>query len=41
MGLRKYLRLSDHPNIPQEQAKIVLVEAGGDIFSMFKKNLRT
>ena len=31
----------DYPNLPQDQARIVLVEAGPVIFSMFKKNLQT
>jgi NADH dehydrogenase len=31
----------DYPNVPQEHARIVLVEAGPEIFSMFKPNLRT
>jgi NADH dehydrogenase len=30
----------DYPNLPQEQARIVLVEAGEEIFAMFKPNLR-
>ena len=30
----------DYPSIPQEQARVVLVEAGEDIFAMFKPNLR-
>jgi NADH:quinone reductase (non-electrogenic) len=30
----------DYPNLPQDQARIVLVEAGDDVFSMFKPNLR-
>ncbi len=31
----------DYPSLPQDQARIVLVEAGPVIFSMFKKNLQT
>ena len=31
----------DYPGIPQEKARIVLVEAGPDVFGMFKPNLRT
>ena len=31
----------DYPSLPQEQARIVLVEAGDEIFAMFKPNLRT
>jgi NADH dehydrogenase len=31
----------DYPDIPQEQARIILVEAGPEIFAMFKTNLRT
>jgi NADH dehydrogenase len=30
----------DYPNMPQEMARVVLVEAGPEIFSMFKPNLR-
>jgi NADH:quinone reductase (non-electrogenic) len=30
----------DYPNLPQEKARIVLVEAGEEIFAMFKPNLR-
>jgi NADH dehydrogenase len=30
----------DYPGIPQEKARIVLVEAGDEIFAMFKPNLR-
>jgi NADH dehydrogenase len=30
----------DFPDIPQEQARVILVEAGDDIFAMFKPNLR-
>ena len=30
----------DYPGLPQEKARIVLVEAGPELFSMFKKNLR-
>ncbi len=30
----------DYPGIPQEKARIVLVEAGAEIFAMFKPNLR-
>src|SRR5262245_24056490 len=30
----------DYPGIPQEEARIILVEAGDDIFAMFKPNLR-
>jgi NADH:ubiquinone reductase (H+-translocating) len=31
----------DYPSLPQEKARIVLVEAGPDLFMMFKQNLRT
>ena len=31
----------DYPDIPQEKARVVLVEAGPDVFGMFKPNLRT
>ena len=31
----------DYPDVPQDQARIILVEAGPVIFSMFKKNLQT
>jgi NADH dehydrogenase len=30
----------DYPDLPQEKARIVLVEAGEEIFAMFKPNLR-
>ena len=30
----------DYPGIPQEQARVILVEAGPELFSMFKPNLR-
>ena len=30
----------DYPNVPQEKARIVLVEAGPEIFSMFKPDIR-
>ena len=30
----------DFPNLPQEKARILLVEAGEEIFAMFKPNLR-
>jgi NADH:ubiquinone reductase (H+-translocating) len=30
----------DYPNVPQEQARIVLVEAGPEVFSMFKDDIR-
>ena len=30
----------DYPNVPQEKARIVLVEAGPEVFSMFEPNLR-
>ena len=32
--------VTDYPALPQEKARIVLVEAGDDIFAMFKPNLR-
>jgi NADH dehydrogenase len=31
---------TDYPNLPQEKARIILVEAGDEIFAMFKPNLR-
>ena len=31
----------DYPSQPQEHARIVLVEAGGELFAMFKRKLRT
>ena len=31
----------DYPSLPQKNARIVLVEAGGELFAMFKKKLRT
>ncbi len=30
----------DYPNIPQDKARIVLVEAGPEVFSMFKPDIR-
>jgi NADH dehydrogenase len=30
----------DYPNVPQEKARIVLVEAGPEVFSMFEPDLR-
>ncbi len=30
----------DYPNLPQDKARIVLVEAGPEVFAMFKPNLR-
>ncbi len=30
----------DYPDVPQEKARIVLVEAGPEIFAMFKPKLR-
>jgi NADH dehydrogenase len=30
----------DYPNIPQDQARVILVEAGPELFSMFKPKLR-
>jgi NADH dehydrogenase len=30
----------DYPDIPQEQARVILVEAGPELFSMFKPKLR-
>ncbi len=30
----------DYPNLPQEKARVVLVEASDEIFAMFKPNLR-
>jgi len=32
--------VTDYPTLPQEKARVVLVEAGDEIFSMFKPNLR-
>ena len=32
--------VKDYPSLPQEKARVVLVEAGDEIFSMFKPNLR-
>ena len=32
--------VKDYPSLPQEKARIVLVEAGAEIFAMFKPNLR-
>jgi len=39
--LYRAIFVEDYPDIPQEKARIVLVEAGPEIFSMFKKSLRT
>jgi NADH dehydrogenase len=39
--LYRGLFVKDYPDIPQEKARIVLVEAGPEIFAMFKKKLRT
>jgi NADH:quinone reductase (non-electrogenic) len=33
--------VKDYPNLPQEKARVVLVEAADEIFAMFKPNLRT
>jgi NADH dehydrogenase len=33
--------VDDYPDLPQEKARIVLVEAGPEIFAMFRKKLRT
>ena len=30
----------DYPRVPQEKARVILVEAGPELFSMFKPNLR-
>ena len=30
----------DYPNVPQDKAGVVLVEAGASVFAMFKENLR-
>src|SRR5204863_7949478 len=30
----------DYPNVPQEKARIILVEAGPELFSMFKADIR-
>jgi NADH:ubiquinone reductase (H+-translocating) len=38
--LYRALFVKDYPDIPQEKARIVLVEAGPEIFAMFKENLR-
>jgi NADH:quinone reductase (non-electrogenic) len=32
--------VTDYPTLPQEKARVVLVEAGDEIFAMFKPNLR-
>lgn len=39
--LYRSLFVKDYPDIPQDEARIFLVEAGQDIFSMFKTKLRT
>jgi NADH:ubiquinone reductase (H+-translocating) len=33
--------VKDYPDLAQEQARVILVEAGDEIFAMFKPNLRT
>jgi NADH dehydrogenase len=38
--LYRSIFVDDYPDIPQEKARIVLVEAGPQIFAMFKKKLR-
>jgi NADH:quinone reductase (non-electrogenic) len=38
--LYRSLFVKDYPDIPQEKARIVLVEAGPEIFAMFKPKLR-
>jgi NADH dehydrogenase len=38
--LYRAIFLEDYPDIRQEDARIALVEAGPEIFAMFKKNLR-
>jgi len=30
----------DYPNVPQDKARVILVEAGPSVFAMFKQNLR-
>jgi NADH dehydrogenase len=32
--------MTDYPSLPQEKARVILVEAGEEIFAMFKPNLR-
>jgi len=38
--LYRSLFVKDYPDIPQEKARIILVEAGPEIFAMFKTKLR-
>ena len=38
--LYRALFVKDYPDIPQEKAEILLVEAGPEIFTMFKPSLR-
>ena len=38
--LYRALFVKDYPDVPQEKAKILLVEAGPEIFTMFKPSLR-
>ena len=38
--LYRAIFVKDYPDIPQEKARIVLVEAGPEIFAMFKASLR-
>ena len=30
----------DYPRLPQEQARLILVEAGPELFAMFKPDIR-
>jgi NADH dehydrogenase len=38
--LYRHLFVKDYPGLPQEQARIILVEASPQLFSMFKEKLR-
>ena len=38
--LYRQIFVKDYPGVPQEKARIILVEAGPELFTMFKKDLR-
>jgi NADH:quinone reductase (non-electrogenic) len=38
--LYRSIFVKDYPQLPQEQARIILVEAGPDLFTMFKQDIR-
>jgi NADH:ubiquinone reductase (H+-translocating) len=39
--LYRSIFVEDYPNLPQEKARIVLVEAAPELFAMFRKDIRT